>query len=199
MCLPTCLPLNNKGPAMSIHIQKLLHLSAAALLAMGVTLSAAQADDDDHRYGEKSGERSGAKYGGENRGKPVQPAQINAKFKQECSACHIAYAPGLLPAESWRKMMAGLDKHFGSDASLDAQDSKEITDFLVSNASNRWSAPTAPLRITESAWFKRKHDGHEISPAVWKNPKVKSPSNCAACHMQAERGDFNEDNLKVPR
>lgn len=190
---------------MSIHKQKTFRVLAVALLAMGVTMSAAQADDDDDderyggRYGEKYGERHGGKYGGENRGRSLQPAQTNAKFQQECSTCHIAYAPGLLPAESWRKVMAGLDKHFGSDASLDEQDSKEITIFLVNNASNRWSAPTAPLRISETAWFKRKHDDHEINPRVWKNPQVKSPANCAACHPRAERGDFNEHDIRIPR
>ncbi|HEU0220038.1 MAG TPA: diheme cytochrome c [Gallionella sp.] len=181
---------------MSIHNQKTFRMLAVALLAMGITMSVAQADDDrDERYGEKYSR----KYGGENRGKPAQPAQTNAKFQQECSNCHIAYAPKLLPAESWRKVMAGLDKHFGSDASLDAQDNKEITDFLVNNASNRWNAPTAPLRITETAWFKREHDAHEISPAVWKNPLVKSPANCAACHPQADRGNFNEHDIRIPR
>ncbi len=178
-------------------------LMLAALLAMGVT--AAQADDDEYeeRYGgwfdSKHGERSGGKYGGENRGRPLQPAQTNAKFQQECSACHIAYAPGLLPAESWRKVMAGLDKHFGTDASLDSQDNKEITAFLMGNASNRWSASTSPLRISESAWFKRKHDSHEIDPAAWKNPKVKSPANCGACHPRAEHGDFNEHDIRIPK
>ena len=181
---------------MTMHNQKILHIAAVALLVMGAAMSAAQADDD--REEGYSG-KHGVKYGGENRGKPVQPAQTNAKFQQECSTCHIAYAPGLLPAESWRRMMAGLDKHFGSDASLDAGDNKEITDFLVNNASNRWRAPTAPLRITESAWFTHKHDDREINPAVWKNPLVKSPANCAACHVQAERGDFSERNIKMPK
>ncbi|MDD5299790.1 MAG: diheme cytochrome c [Gallionella sp.] len=189
---------------MSIYNQKNFRMLAVALLAMGIMIPAAQADDDDRderyggKYGEK-GEKHSGKYGGENRGKPVQPAQINTKFQQECSSCHIAYAPGLLPAESWRKVMNGLDKHFGSDASLDAQDNKEITAFLVSNASNRWSASTSPLRISETAWFKRKHDGHEIDPAVWKNPKVKSPANCGACHPQAERGNFNERDIRIPK
>jgi mono/diheme cytochrome c family protein len=174
-----------------------------ALLAMAVTATVALADDDDEGYGEREGagygEQRSEKYGGENRGRSLMPAQANAKFKQECSGCHIAYAPGLLPAESWRKMMAGLDKHFGSDASMDAQDNKEITEFLVDNASTRWSASTAPLRITETVWFKGKHDSHEISPAVWKNPKVKGPANCGACHTQADKGDFNEDNIRMPR
>lgn len=190
---------------MSICSQKTFRMLTVALLAMGITIPVARADDDDRderhgeKHGEKHSERYGGKYGGENRSKQPQAARPNAKFQQECSTCHIAYAPGLLPAESWRNVMAGLDKHFGSDASLDAEDNKEITTFLVSNASNRWSAPTAPLRITETDWFKRKHDAHEISPAAWKNPLVKGPANCAACHPLAERGDFNERDIRIPR
>jgi hypothetical protein len=188
---------------MSIHNQFYLQIFAIMLLAVGITISVAHADDDsDERYGDKPGERYGegysSKYGGENRGKPIRPGQTSTKFQQECSSCHIAYAPGLLPAESWRKIMAGLDRHFGTDASLDARDNKEITDFLASNASNRWSAATAPLRITESSWFRSKHDSHEISPEVWKSQQVKSPANCAACHRTAERGDFSERNIKMP-
>jgi hypothetical protein len=177
---------------MSVCKQKTLRILAVVLLATGLAIPAAQADDE-------RGGKYGKKYGGENRGKPLQPAQTNARFQQECSACHIAYPPGLLPAESWRKMMAGLDKHFGSDASLDNKDNKRIAAFLANNASNRWSATTAPLRVTDSNWFKRKHGDHEINPAVWKKPQVKSPANCGACHPQAERGDFNERNIRIPR
>ncbi len=173
--------------------------AVVALLTVGTVSVAHADDDDDERRGRISNERHSGKYGGEDRGRPVQPSQVNAKFQQECSACHIAYSPGLLPAESWRKVMAGLDKHFGTDASLTDQENKEITAFLVNHASNRWSASTAPLRITETAWFKRKHDGHEVSPEVWKRPSVKSPANCAACHPQADRGDFEEDNIRIPK
>ena len=140
-----------------------------------------------------------ARYDGEDRGKPVQPAQVNAKFQQECSGCHMAFPAGLLPAASWRKMMTGLDKHFGVDASLAPAEVTEITNFLVKNASNRWTATTSPLRITESAWFKSKHNEREISPAVWKRAAIKSPSNCSACHAGAEKGDFNEDRVKIPK
>ena len=139
------------------------------------------------------------KYGGEDRGKPLRPAQVNAKEQQECGSCHIAYAPGLLPAESWRKIMSGLDQHFGADATLTAQENKEITAFLIDNASNRWSAKTAPLRITESRWFKTKHDSREISPDTWKRTSVKSPANCQACHVDAAKADFNEHRIKIPK
>lgn len=142
---------------------------------------------------------SGNKYGGENRGKPLQPGQVNARWQAECASCHIAYAPGLLPAESWRKVMASLETHFDSDASLTPAENKEITAFLTSNASNRWSASSAPLRITETAWFKAKHDPREITPAVWKRASVKSPANCQACHVDAAKADFNEHRIKIPK
>ena len=159
------------------------HLLLALLVATAVT---AHAD-------------GGNKYNGENRGKPVMPSQANAKWQQECGACHMAFPPGLLPAASWRKMMTGLDKHFGTDASLPAADVTEITQFLVKNESNRWSASTAPLRITESAWFKAKHDAREVDPAVWKRASIKSPSNCVACHAGAEKGNFDEHSIKIPK
>ncbi|MBI4740069.1 MAG: diheme cytochrome c [Betaproteobacteria bacterium] len=141
---------------------------------------------------------SGNKYGGENRGKPLQPAKASARWQEECAGCHIAYAPGLLPAASWRKVMASLDKHFGADASLSEAENEDITAFLVNNASNRWSAKSAPLRITESAWFKAKHGAREIAPGVWKRPAIKSPANCQACHAGAAKADFNERRIKIP-
>lgn len=141
----------------------------------------------------------GNKYGGENRGKPLQPAKTDQKWLEECAACHVAYAPGLLPAASWRKMMASLDQHFGADASLSEAESRQITAFLTNHASNRWTAKTAPLRITESAWFKHKHRASEIAPAVWQRPAVKSPANCQACHPDAAKADFNEHKIKIPK
>lgn len=139
------------------------------------------------------------RYSGEDRGRPVQPAQVNAKWQQECASCHMAFPPGLLPAASWRKMMSTLDKHFGADASLSPEDSTAITDFLVKNASNRWTAATAPLRITESVWFKTKHKESEIAPAVWKRASIKNPSNCMACHAGADKGNFDEKSIKIPQ
>ena len=174
------------------HRKNLYRGMVVSLLVMSMTMPTAQADDDgDEGYREKSRKN----YAGKTR----QAEPINTKFKAECSECHIAYAAKLLPAESWRKIMSGLDKHFGSDASLSEPENKEITAFLVNNAASRWKSPTAPLRITETAWFKNEHDSDEISPSVWKNPKVKSPANCGACHTRADQGDFNEDDIKMPR
>jgi nitrate/TMAO reductase-like tetraheme cytochrome c subunit len=127
------------------------------------------------------------------------PVAVNQKWTSECSGCHIAYPPSFLTARSWRALMAGLDKHFGSDASVDEADAKEILAFLEKNADRRHlRVPGKPvLRITETRWFKSAHD--EVSPRDWKRPQVKSPANCGACHSRADLGDFNEHDVRIPR
>ena len=110
----------------------------------------------------------------------------------------VARRPGLLPAESWRHVMAGLDKHFGTDASLTPAESKEITDFLVRNGTNRWSGAATPLRITETAGFLRKHRGDEVPASAFQRASVKSAANCQACHSDAAKGDFSERGVRIP-
>ncbi|MBZ4200654.1 MAG: diheme cytochrome c [Methylotenera sp.] len=137
------------------------------------------------------------------------PAVANAKWKAECSGCHMLYHPGLLPERSWHKMMAGLDKHFGENASLDQATRDEIAKFLALNSadkqdnrrSNRINqsipAATTPLRISETRYFTSKHD--EIAASTFKRKSIGSAANCAACHQAAEKGDFSESQIKIPR
>lgn len=133
----------------------------------------------------------------------------NAQYKAECGSCHTLYHPGLLPERSWRKMMKTLDQHFGDNAELEPKVNAEITDFLVKNAADRDAsrrsskvnraipADSTPLRFTETYYFKRKH--HELSDRIYKREKIKSPANCAACHPGAEKGDFEEDRVRIPK
>jgi hypothetical protein len=120
----------------------------------------------------------------------------NETWKKECGTCHLPYPPQLLPARSWQAVMAGLDRHFGSDASLDPKVAAEVAAVLARHAGRDRGGPTA-IRITETSWFRREHQ--EVPPAVWRRAEVKSPANCAACHAAAERGDFDEDAVRLPR
>jgi cytochrome c553 len=156
-----------------------------AILLLCGTLSVAHAEDDDDA---------------------MMPPVNNALWKTECGSCHVAFPPSLLAANSWSAVMAGLDKHFGSDASLSPADAKEIGDYLAKYAGSsrhttgsRLDKSTGKpiLRITETRWFLHAHD--EISDRVWKNPKVKSKANCVACHQQADSGDYNEHHVKIPK
>jgi hypothetical protein len=124
---------------------------------------------------------------------------VNDRWKAECGSCHIAYPPQLLTAEAWHRMMSQLDRHFGTDASLDAADATEIGTFLGRHSASGRRARGAgqSLRITETGWFLNEHD--EVPAGTWKRPAVKSAANCAACHTSAEQGDFRERNIRIPR
>jgi len=126
------------------------------------------------------------------------PSDAPKSYEAECASCHIAYPPGLLGQKSWQNIMLGLDKHFGTDASLDAKTQAEITQWLIKNAATKekYSTMAPENRITKTSWFIRKHD--EVRADVWKRAGVKSPANCSACHADAAKGDFNEDRVRIP-
>ena len=123
---------------------------------------------------------------------PLLPA-----YAQECGTCHVAFPPALLPAASWRRILANLDRHYGSDASLDAKAGEEISRYLAANAGRRDVPPGAEPRITDTRWFAKEHD--EVPAALWGSATVKSPANCAACHTRADEGDYSERTLRLPK
>jgi hypothetical protein len=120
-------------------------------------------------------------------------------YQQECGACHLAYPPQLLPAPSWQRLMAGLARHFGTDASLDGATAHTLATWLAANAGrSRRGAETPPDdRITRAAWFAREH--RELAASTWKLPAVGSAANCAACHPAAGQGEFDEHAVRIPR
>ena len=136
-------------------------------------------------------------------------AVSNTVYKEECGSCHMAYPPGLLPGTSWQEMMNGLDDHFGDNAELESSVKQEITEFLLANSAdtsdyrrsrkfmNSIETGKAPIRISETRYFRHEHD--EIPARMVKgNDKVKSFSNCNACHAKAEQGMFDEHGVRIP-
>jgi len=122
-------------------------------------------------------------------------------YVQECTACHMAYPPAFLPAASWQRVMGNLGKHYGTDASLDASTNRAIATWLKDHAGTYKRVKEEPPqdRITQSAWFLRKHRDGEVPPNVWKRASVGSPSNCAACHTGADKGNFDENQIRIPK
>lgn len=120
-------------------------------------------------------------------------------YRQECAACHMAYPPGMLPAASWKRMLGGLDSHYGSDASLDPTLVRQIGTWLQVHAGTYKRVRDEPPqdRITRSSWFERKH--RDLDPAVWQRAAVGSRANCMACHTRADRGDFDDDRVRIPK
>ena len=126
----------------------------------------------------------------------------DSTVSKECGACHMAFQPQMLPKRSREKMMAGLNDHFGEDASLDKPMTQHITAYLVANAADTswWGGKfmrgvkdhMVPLRITETPHWVHEHND-EVPARAWANPKVKSKANCLACHPRANRGDYDDD------
>jgi len=133
----------------------------------------------------------------------------NKLYANECGSCHFAYQPGWLPARSWQHMMDTLDDHFGENAELDDLERREITRYLIANAADRASRPQSrwvlrsldgkepPMRISELRYIRHEHD--EIPGRLIEgNPRVRSRSNCQACHTQADKGFFDEHSVSIP-
>ena len=131
---------------------------------------------------------------------------VNAAYKSECGECHQLYHPSLLPASSWKKMMAELQDHFGEDASLDVDSTRKISLYLQKYAAERWDseaanslrrvAPGDPLRITASSYWQHRH--RHISKSVFAQSNVKSKGNCVACHRDAPTGHFDDEAIAIP-
>ena len=127
------------------------------------------------------------------------PIDMPRAYAQECASCHTAYPPGMLPARSWQRVMSGLDRHYGTDASVDAVTAQQLGVWLRAHAGTYKRANGEPPqdRITRSAWFERKH--REVGAAVWTHASVGSAANCSACHAGADRGNYDDDDLRFPQ
>ncbi len=178
---------------------------APAAIAFALTLAlATPACADGHR-----GRRSKAAAAPLRAAGGLTAGEGDARYREECGSCHLAYPPGFLPAASWRTVMQGLDRHFGQNAELDPADAAALSAWLQANAAeagtHRRSAKLLrsvregppPLRVSEVPYISRKHD--EVKRSVWKRPSIGSRANCAACHREAEKGTFDEDTVKIPK
>jgi len=137
------------------------------------------------------------------------PKIANQKLLDECSDCHLAYQPQMLPQRSWRKLMDGLADHFGEELSLDDETRDEVLGYLVENAADAGTSrrgrkfmkglgrDDAPIRITETPRWRKKH--RELPDRVWADPRLEFKGQCEVCHTTADRGRFDDDaDLRIP-
>jgi Dihaem cytochrome c len=147
-----------------------------------------------------------------------EPAS-NPTYVNECGACHFTYLPGLLPARSWRALMARANDHFGESLYLSPDVAREIEQYLVSNAADtserlgaqailyRLRKDAAPLRVTSLPVFKARHfmaayvkkatpgasTSRPFPPAA-----IKALMNCNDCHEKAATGSFAYEEIIIP-
>ena len=133
----------------------------------------------------------------------------NQLYIKECGSCHFPYQPGLLPANSWNKMMVNLDKHFGTDATLTDEDFVTLSKYLNDNSaeknmqykrSNRIVSSLLPGQVADSIsttpYMIKKHK--DIRKDLITQPDVKGLFNCMACHTTADKGIYSERAINIP-
>ncbi|HZZ94839.1 MAG TPA: cytochrome b/b6 domain-containing protein [Usitatibacter sp.] len=127
------------------------------------------------------------------------------RWQSECSGCHLAYHPSLLPARSWQRLFSGQHQHFGEDLDLADEAVRQLEDYAVRNAADTRPSPvawriarsvdtgSAPLRISETAYWRARHE--RLDPALFKSVHA---SDCGACHRDADSASFSALAIRVP-
>ena len=187
-------------------IRKIHIILAALFLFVNGLVYTASADHDEHK--EKRRHQKKHRHQSEHYENRYLLPVNNSTYNENCGSCHFAYQPELLPSGSWKKILAGLEDHFGETVEVDSGAERIIAEYLHSNAAERSSAKRAvkimkclgsetPMRITQIPYIQKKH--HEIGPDVLKREAIGSLSNCSACHTTAEKGIYEDDNVVIPR
>lgn len=132
--------------------------------------------------------------------RPVIAADAALIWRNECSGCHMAFPPGLLPGAAWAAHMDTLDNHFGTKVSLGAREEEKIRRFLMLVSSNNHRpvegqiTAEEPPRITQTRWFKRQH--RQVGAEAFTQGAVRSPANCAGCHSAIGRGSYRRAKVR---
>ena len=183
---------------------------AISVLLTLVLFFDAFADDEHykkrHRYraGSQKNNDDDKDHDRDNYLKPV----ANLTYKETCGGCHFAYQPELLPSASWQKILNQLDDHFGEEVEVDPDTIKTISEYLKTNSAEKSLSKRSkkimrslgnqvPVRITDIPFIRREH--HELDTALFKRESIGSLANCTACHITAEKGIYDDDDVKIPK
>ena len=131
-------------------------------------------------------------------------------YLKECGTCHFGYSPGLMPARSWIRILDRIGNHFGESVQLDPATRAKLQAYLTSNAADqsayegskafmeRIPPANTPYRLSSVPLFKQMHTViHEVISTKTK-VKVRTVTNCNACHQKAEEGSFGLSELYIP-
>ena len=186
------------------------HILCAVSLLLVISLIQDVSADDDH-YRKRHRYRGGFQKVDDDKDdrdhddylKPV----TNQTYRETCGGCHLAYQPQLMPSGSWQKILNQLDDHFGEEIEIDPDKIKNISEYLKTNSAEkslsrrskkimRSLGGQVPMRITEIPYIRKKHN--ELDPALFKRKSIESLANCNACHITAENGIYEDDDVKIP-
>lgn len=106
-------------------------------------------------------------------------------YLENCSTCHIALPPAVLPSETWRNLIQD-EEHYGKKLQpLIGPSILIMWEYLRTFSRSPEPTEKLPYRVSESRYFKALH------------PRVKLPRNikitsCVTCHPSAAQFNFRE-------
>ncbi len=118
----------------------------------------------------------------------IVPAQYQLGeqlYRENCSTCHLALPPAVLPIQTWKNIIQD-SQHYGAQI-------KPLVDperILVWRYLSTFSRPllkeeSTPYRVDRSRYFKALHPQVELKRPV----KINS---CVTCHPSAEEFNFRQ-------
>lgn len=115
---------------------------------------------------------------------PVPPVhQLGQQlYLENCSSCHIAIPPAVLPTETWRRLLQD-PQHYGQQITPPVDPGR----LLIWNYLQIFSRPLkegeeVPYRLERSRYFKALHPTVDL-------PRPVTLTGCVSCHPGA--GDFD--------
>lgn len=105
-------------------------------------------------------------------------------------------------------MMSNLSDHFGDDATVDEKTFQTISSYLNENSAEKSMQYKRSRKIVENLngvipdsiskmpYMKKKHQ--DIKEHLITQKEVKGLFNCTACHQNAKKGIFSDDDVKIP-
>lgn len=104
-------------------------------------------------------------------------------YLTNCSSCHIAVPPAVLPTQTWQQLLLD-SNHYGATLELPLQPERSyIWNYLQTYSRSLNPEEEIPYRVQRSRYFKILH------------PRVDLPSNlnlnsCSSCHPGAAQFNF---------
>lgn len=121
--------------------------------------------------------------------KSIDPVPSRYQLGQElyldnCSSCHIAIPPAILPTETWRKLLLELDQHYGQKLPTIIRPSLRLMwNYLQFASRPSQEGEKVPYRVDESRFFRALHPRVEFSQAV-------SYRTCISCHPGVDQFNY---------
>jgi cytochrome b len=126
----------------------------------------------------------------------------NPLFAKQCSECHNLYPPLLLSKASWSVVLEDPKQHFRETLNVKVPDFESIKKYILTNSAETHSNEISRnimqstkgkniYRITRTRYWK---DVHAFIPReAYKHPKIKTKSNCSACHKNFGLSNYIND------